>query len=225
MELTSKTIDILKNYSQINPNIVIKSGNELKTISVARNVLSSATVDVNFPIEFGIYDLSEFLGVVSLVDSPNLKFENKYVVISDSSGRSSIKYFYSDPEMLTAPSKDIIMPNSEVTFALDTNTLSRLKRATATLGHDEISITPSNGVVQLSVVDSKDKTSNTFTIDVEGNYEEGADFNFILNVNNLKVIAEDFDVSISSKLISHFKSLQSELEYFIALEKTSTYGA
>jgi hypothetical protein len=59
---------------------------------------------------------------------------------------------------------------------------------------------------------------------VEGSYPEGVDFNFVLNVNNLKVVNEDFAVNISKKLISQFKSQQSELEYFIALEKTSKYG-
>jgi hypothetical protein len=46
-----------------------------------------------------------------------------------------------------------------------------------------------------------------------------------MNVNNLKVIDEDFHVAISSKLISQFTSTQSDIEYFIALEKSSTYGA
>lgn len=92
------------------------------------------------------------------------------------------------------------------------------------LGHSEISITPSGGSVQLAVVDSKDATSNVFSIEVEGSYPEGVDFNFVLNVNNLKVVNEDFTVNISKKLISQFKSQQSELEYFIALEKTSKYG-
>jgi hypothetical protein len=126
--------------------------------------------------------------------------------------------------MLTAPNKDIIMPEADVSFVLDIDTLGKVKRAASVLGHSEISITPSGGSVQLSVVDSKDATSNVFSIDVEGSYPEGADFNFILNVNNLKVVNEDFEVNISKKLISQFKSKQSELEYFIALEKTSKYG-
>lgn len=224
MELNDTTINILKNYATINPNIVITEGNTLKTISVARNVLSSAEVDETFPQTFGIYDLNEFLGVLSLVNQPRLKFERDYVVVGDSTGRSSVKYFFSDPEMLTSPGKDINMPNAEVKFTLDTDTLSKVKRAASTLGHDEISIRPTTGAIVLSVVDSKDATSNAFSIEVEGNYPENTDFNFILNVNNLKVVNEDFEVEISSKLISHFTSKQSSIEYYIALEKTSTYG-
>lgn len=225
MELTDSTLQVLKNYATINPNIVVTEGSVIKTISVARNVLSTAQLNEQFPQGFGIYDLNEFLNVLSLVDTPRLKFEKDYVVVGDSTGRSSVKYFFSDPEMLTSPGKDINMPDAEVKFTLDTDTLSKVKRAAAALGHDEISITPVTGAVRLSVVDTKDSTSNAFSIDVEGDYPEGVDFNFILNVGNLKVINEDFEVEISSKLISHFTSKQSAIEYFIALEKSSTYGA
>jgi len=225
MELSQATMSVLKNYSTINPNIVITEGNTLKTISVARNVLSTAELNESFPTSFGIYDLTEFLNVLSLVDSPRLKFENDYVVVGDSTGRSSVKYFFSDPEMLTSPGKNITMPEAEVKFTLDTDTLGKVKRAAAALGHDEISITPVTGAVRLSVIDSKDATSNAFSIDVEGTYPEGVDFNFIMNVGNIKVVNEDFEVGISSKLISQFTSKQSTIEYFIALEKSSNYGA
>jgi hypothetical protein len=117
------------------------------------------------------------------------------------------------------------MPEPEVKFTLDTDTLGKVKRAAAALGHEEISITPTTGAIRLSVVDSKDATSNAFSIEVEGDYPEGVDFNFILNVGNVKVVNEDFEVGISSKLISQFTSKQSAIEYFIALEKSSTYGA
>ena len=128
--------------------------------------------------------------------------------------------------MLSSPTKDVVMPNAEVTFTLDTDTLSRLKRASAVLGHDLISITPNGkkgGSVKLTVVDQEDSTSNSFFTFVEGVYDEGVDFNFVINVNNLKIVNEDFEVGVSSKRISHFKSIQSSIEYFIALE-ASTYG-
>jgi hypothetical protein len=225
MELSDRTLQVLKNYATINPNIVFKKGKELVTISVAKNVLAKTTLDEDIPSEFGIYDLNEFLNVLSLVDKPNLDISDDYAMISDSVGRSSVKYYFSDPDMLTQPSKEVIMPETEVKFSLDTDTLGKIKRASSALGHGEISVTPSSGSVRLSVVDSTDPTSNTFSIDVEGEYKEGTDFNFILNVNNLKIVNEDFSVGISSKLISNFKSKQSPIEYFIALEKTSTYGA
>lgn len=112
MELTDSTINILKNYATINPNIVVENGNTLKTISVARNLFSSTETVEDFPQTFGIYDLNEFLNVLSLVQQPTLRFESDYVVVSDNTGRSSVKYFFSDPDMLTTPSKSVNMPES-----------------------------------------------------------------------------------------------------------------
>ena len=225
MELSDRTLSVLKNFANINSNIVFREGNELKTISVAKNILAKARLDENIPTTFGIYDLSEFLNVLSLVENPSLKFEENSVVISDASGLRGNRYYFSDVDMLSAPSKDVVMPESEVKFTLDIDTLRRLQRASSVLGHDSISITPEGGSVKLTVVDPEDATSNSFFSYVEGEFEEGVDFNFILNVNNLRLIHSDYEVSISSKLISNFKSTQSQIEYFIALEKSSTYGA
>ena len=223
MELKDSTLSVLKNYASINPNIVIQEGNTIKTMTEARNVLSSATLDESFPQEFGIYDLNEFLGVIYLVGEPRLAFEQDYVVITDSSNRSRIKYFFSDPEMLTSPSKDVKMPSADVTFNLDQDTLNRIKRAASTLGHSELSITGKDGVLSLSVVDSQNATSNAFSIDVSGEFV-GDNFNFIFNIANLKMIPGDYEVGISSKLISHFVNKEVGIQYWIALEKTSEYG-
>lgn len=223
MELTEKTLQVLKNYASINPNVVISQGNTIKTVTEAKNLLSRAELDVEFPVTFGVYDLSEFLSVVSLLDSPRLDFKDSHVLISDGVGRSRIKYFYSDPDILTTPTKDIIMPESQVKFTLDRETLHRIKRAASVLGHGEMSVSSGGGVIVLSVIDNNDKTSNVFSIDVDGTFDSDK-FNFVFNISNLKMIDGDYDVSISSKLISHFVNKETSIEYWCALEKSSTYG-
>lgn len=223
MELTEKTLSVLKNYATINPNIVIEEGNKVKTVSESKTVLSSASLDVEFPKSFGIYDLGEFLSVLGLVDKPRVVFEDNNLVISDSSGRSKIKYFYSDPDILTRPTKDIIMPESEVKFKLDRETFSRIKRASSVLGHGTMTVTHDGTAMVLSVIDNEDKTSNAFSIEIDGDVEE-KNFNFDFNISNLKMIDGDYEVSISSKLISHFVNKETGIEYWCALEKTSKYG-
>ena len=224
MELSSRTVEILRNFSTINPNIVVNGGNVLKTMSIAKNIVSRAEIEESFPSTFGIYDLSEFLSVLSLVDNPSITFGENFCTISDGSGLSSVRYFYSDPDMLSAPKKDIIMPECEVKFLLSNETLIKIKRASSALGCEEISIRPSGNSVEITVTDMGDNTSNSFSVLVEGTFPEGTDFNFIMGVNNLKLIGEDYEVSVSTKLISHFRSINSSTQYFIALEKTSTYG-
>jgi len=225
MELSENTLNVLRNFSGINQNILIKSGTNLKTISEARNVVATADVTEEFPKDFGIYDLNEFIGVMGLVDSPSLKFEDDFVTVSDSSGRSKVKYFYAAEETLTSPTKDVTMPEADVKFTLDNDTLNKLKKAASTLGHSEVSIKAKDGVLSLSVVENQNATSNAFSIDIDGEFKQDAVFNFIISISNLKILPGDYEVEISSKLITQFKNKEIPLKYWIALEKTSTYGA
>lgn len=224
MELSQSTLDVLKNFSSINQNLLIKTGSTIKTISEAKNVVATAEVAEEFPQTMGIYDLNEFIGVLGLVDTPALKFAEEYVNVGDTSGRSQVKYFFSPEETLTSPTKDINMPSAEVTFVLDGDTMSKIKRAASTLGHNELSISAKDGVLQLSVIDTANSTSNSYVIDVEGTFDSNAVFNFIVNIANLKMLPGDYEVSISSKLISEFKNKDLNVRYWVALEKSSTFG-
>jgi len=190
----------------------------------ARNILAMATVDESFPKDFGIYDLNEFIGVLGLVDTPRLKFEDEYVLVGDSTGRSKVRYFFSSEETLTAPSKDVVMPEPEVTFVLTNDTLNKLKRAASTLGHDQVSITGKDGVLSLSVVDSENSTSNTYSIDIDGEFTSDAQFNVIMNISNLKILPGDYEVQLSSKSISQFKNKEVNVTYWIAIHQSSTFG-
>ena len=224
MELQEQTLNVLKNFSDINPNILIKEGSTIKTISEAKNVLATAIVNNEFTQQFGIYDLKEFIGVLSLVDQPSLKFADESVTVSDQSGRSKIRYFFSPEETLTSPQKDINMPECEVQFVLDNDTLNKLRSAATALGHTEVSVTPGDGVLTLSVVDNENATSNAYSIDVPYTSKPDTPFTFVINIGNLKIIPGDYEVSISSKLISEFKNKEVNVRYWIALEKTSTFG-
>ena len=224
MELSDRTLNVLKNFSGINQNLIIRSGNTIRTISEARNVLGTAIVDEQFPRDFGIYDLNEFIGVLGLVDTPRLKFRDEYVTVGDSVGRSKVKYFFSAEDTLTTSKKDITMPDPDVSFVLTNDMLNKLKRAASTLGHNEVSITGKDGILSLSVVDSQNSTSNTFSIDVDGEFKPDVNFNFIISIGNLKILPGDYEVQISSKLITQFKNKEVNVTYWIALEKSSTFG-
>ena len=164
MELNDNTIEVLKNFSGINQNLLVHQGNNIKTISEARNVVATADVSEEFPTKFGIYDLNEFIGVLGLMDTPNLKFDEDFVTVGDSTGRSKIKYFFSPEETLTSPTKDINMPDADVKFTFDNETMNKIKRAAATLGHSEMTISGKDGSLVLSVVDNANSTSNTYSI-------------------------------------------------------------
>jgi len=225
MKLNETTMAVLKNFATIQSNIVLTEGNVIRTIAEAKNVMAVAELEQTFDKTVGIYELDQFLAVLGLVDDPELNFHEDFVTVSSGAGLSNVKYFYSDASILTSPTKDIPMPEAEVRFTLSESTLNRVRRAAAALGHEKMTITSDlSGGIKLTVVDNSDSTSNAFEIVVPGSCDS-EDFTFVMNIANLKLIGGEYDVEISSRLISKFSNSSAGVSYYIALEKSSTYGA
>jgi len=222
MKMSTETLNLLKNYSSINSNILIKPGNMITTISPVKNVMSEALVTENFDTEFGIWDLNKFLGVVSLFDKPEFDFDEKFVTISGSGG-ASVQYYYSEPSLLSVPTKSITMPEPVVTFKLTQKNFSELQKASAVLQVSDLAVRTDGDMLQLAVLDKNDVSSNCYTIDL-GEIGDNQDFCFYFKVENLKMIEADYDVKISDKNISQFTSTNNELIYWIALETDSRYN-
>jgi len=230
MNLSNDTLNVLKNFASINPNIVFQPGQKLKTISESKTIMARADIVEDMPKEFGIYDLNEFLSVFNLIENPALDFEDKSVMVSTQEGgtqltnQQKVRYYFSETDILTSPTKDIQMPNSEVGVNLTEDILNQIRKAAAVLGHTELSLIGDNGLVTASVVDTKDSTSNSYTIELDKDNQCKNDFEFIVSIPNLKLLPGDYFVSISSKLISNWTNSNYPIEYFIALEKNSTFN-
>ena len=222
MKISEATKSILKNFSDINQNLLVKPGSELKTISTMKNILATAKVEEEFTTEFGIYDLSEFLGVLSLFKRPTFCFEEKHIGIAEDGTSTTTNYFFSDPAVLVTPQKDIKMPECEVNFVLTHADLANVKKAAAVMQLPDISIHSDTGDIMLTATDKKNDTSNNYSVKVGDNATDKFDFHF--KTENLKLIEGDYDVAISSKNISHFKHKSKEIQYWIALEQTSTFN-
>ena len=220
MKLSDRTLNLLKNFSSINQSILFKEGNSLRTISVMKNILAEANIAEDIPRDFGIYDLNQFLNGLNLHQNAELDFQNDgYVVIKE--GRSRSKYFFADPNVIvTPPEKSISLPTEDVCFTLDTNQLDKLLKAAAVYQLPDLSAVGEAGVVKLVVRDKKNETSNDFSV-VVGETESEFSFNF--KVENIKIIPGSYDVVVSKKLLSRFKSTQYDLTYYIALEPDSTF--
>tara|TARA_Y100000004_G_C8852556_1_gene385375 strand:+ start:68 stop:733 length:666 start_codon:yes stop_codon:yes gene_type:complete len=221
MKLSDSTISLLKNFSNINQSIVFKQGQKLRTISVMKNILAEVTVSEEFPKDFAIYDLNQFLNGLSLHHNPELDFtKDGYVVIREGKMRS--KYFFADPNVIiTPPEKDITLPSTDVCFEVSTDQLDKLLKAAAVYQLPDLSAVGEGGVVKLVVRDKKNDTSNDFAIVVG---ETNAEFSFNFKVENIKVLPGTYEVVVSKKLLSKFTSKNHELTYYIALEPDSTYG-
>ena len=220
MNLSDNTLTILKNFAGINNSILVKQGNQLRTISVAKNILAEAEIEEDFPREFAIYDLNQFLNGLGLHQDPDLDFSpDSYLTIRE--GKRRVKYFYADPNVIISPpEKEITLPSEDVHFQLDSSALEKLLKAAAVYQLPDLSAVGGAGVVKLVVRDKKNDTSNEFAIVVG---ETDKEFSFNFKVENIKIIPGAYDVVVSSKLLSQFTNSTYNLKYFIALEPDSTF--
>ena len=221
MKLSDNALAILKNFAGINNSILVKQGNKLRTISVAKNILAEAEIKEEFPRDFAIYDLNQFLNGLSLHQDPDLDFqEDSYLSIKE--GKRRVKYFFADPAVIIAPpEKEIQLPTQDVCFQMDSVTLEKLVKAAAVYQLPDLSAIGEAGVIKLVVRDKKNDTSNEYAI-VVGETDQEFSFNF--KVENIKIIPGAYDVVVSSKLLSQFTNTQHNLKYYIALEPDSTFG-
>ena len=220
MKLSEKTLTVLKNFAGINNSILVKQGNSLRTISVAKNILAEANIEEQFPRQFGVYDLNQFLNGLSLHQDPDMDFgEESYLTIRE--GKRRVKYFYADPQVIISPpDKQITLPTEDVHFQLESTSLDKLLKAAAVYQLPDLSAVGGDGVVKLVVRDKKNDTSNEYSI-VVGETDKTFSFNF--KVENIKIIPGAYDVVVSSKLLSRFTNSEYNLTYYIALEPDSTF--
>lgn len=225
MQLSNETISILKNFGNINPGIHFKTGNTLKTVSVHKNILAEATISENIPVDFGIYDLNNFLSVVSLhKDIPNFEFDDKHVMIIGKGSRSVIKYRFCDPTMIvTPPDKNIIMPDPEITFSLSAEDFSWIMKTASVLSSPHIGIESDGNKIYIVTNDLQNDSAHTESLEIaDGN---GISYKMIFKTENLvKILQGNYSVDISSKGVSFFKNQDIDLKYFITLENGSYYN-
>ena len=223
MKISTKTLDVLKNFSEINQSILIKKGKKLKTVSTLKNILAHADVEENFPQDFAIYQLNEFIGVLSTMNNPDLTFHDKYVMLSQENGACT-KYFYAEPSVVISPEKDITMPSEDINFTLLEKQYNDLLKMSSILQLNDILVKGCSrtGKIFLAVTNKKNDTSNDYSVQVGEGVSEP--FKMYFKTENLKMVVGDYNVHISSKGISHFENMNIKLDYWIALEPDSNYG-
>ena len=221
MNLSSDTVAVLKNFSDINQNILVKPGNKVQTISTMKNILAEAEISEKFDSEFAIYDLPEFLRAVELFQKPNFNFNGgSNVQIADNNSKQSIKYFFADKSVIVAPTKNITMPDKEVTFTLKKDDFARLQKGVMTLNLPDVAVKGDGKSITLVATDKKNKSSNDYSISVG---ETNKTFTAYFKAENFKMVSDDYDVAISKQKISHFVNRNKPIQYWIALEPDSEF--
>jgi hypothetical protein len=216
MRLSKETYNILKNFAAINSNILIQPGNLLKTVSAGKNIYVEAKVTEDFDVDVPIWDLNKFLGIVSMFNNPDLEFHDTHVVITN--GRSSVTYYYSEPSLLTVPTREIKMPATVTRFDLDEKDLNEILKASSVLQVSDLRMVGADGKFIISVDDSGQSTSNSFEIVIDENYT-GKDFEGTINVSEMKFIPGSYNVELTDTIISKFTHKSLDLSYYIAIKR------
>jgi hypothetical protein len=217
--LSKRTLDVLQNFSTINSSIVFRKGSTVRTISNAENILAKFTSDEIFPVDFAIYDLSQFLSGISLFSDPQLEFDNENFV-SIRGGRQSARYFFSDPEITlkSAPEKNVNFPGSDVQFNLVGDDLVALRKASAVYNLPDLTFQSEEGVnnIKLILRDKENDTSNTYEQSISGSCT--GSYSLDLKIENIRLLPGNYTVKVSKHLISEWTNTDLDLTYYIALE-------
>jgi hypothetical protein len=231
MKVSKETLAILKNFSSMNSNILIHAGNTLRTITPAKNMLAEAKVSETFENEIGIFDLSKFLGTISLFNDPTFTFEDKYVKICDKNN-SEVKYYYTEPTLLTTADKRLNMPEPVVSVDISEKQLAEIHKSSSVLQLPNVSIESKDGEIHAVVFEKPtndyvgsgyEAKSNTYTV-VLGPNNNGCDFEYHFQIDNFRFLPGGYSVSLCEQVIGEFEYVGNlNLTYWVAFDTTSRY--
>jgi hypothetical protein len=224
MKLSNETVAILKNFGAINQGILFKPGKTLKTVSSHKNILAEVSIKEDIPAEFGIYDLNNFLSVISLhKDDPSFEFDEKQVTIVGNKGRSKIKYRFTPSNMIvTPPEKQLTMPDAEIKFELTAEDFEWVMRAASVLSSPQVAIESDGKKVSIVTLDLQNDSAHTDALEISAG--NGNKFKMVFKTENItKLMPGSYDVFISSKGISHFKNKTVPLQYWVTTEAGSKF--
>lgn len=217
MQFSEQTLTILKSFSAINKSILMQPGNELKTITPEKTLVAKATIPDQIPGSACVYDLSRFLSILSLHTNPDVEFGDKYFVITE--GKRRTKYAFADVSMIhTPPDKEITIPSADVQVDVSWEDLQSVVKAAGVLQFTEVAFVGQEGKVFLKAVDTSSANADDYGIEIG---ETADEFSIVIKTDNLKLLPQNYQVTLCAKGISEFKG--DSATYFVAIDTKSTY--
>lgn len=218
MKLSKTTINLLRNFASINTNILVKPGNQIMTVAANKTSFACAEVEEDFDVTFGIYDLNELLGVLSIFNDPDLTFTEKSLTISE--GKNRIRYMPADAEVLIYPKKEPKFSDTpDAEFTLTSQHLTQIIKASSVLKVPFMTIQGDGNKIVILVHDKSNPNTNQFAIDVEA--ETDKTFSMHIKVDSLKMIPEDYQVLVSSAKVCKF--IGDKKTYLVTGETDSSF--
>ena len=221
VQLSKETMQVLANFSTINSNLVIKEGNKIGTTSSTKDIIAEYTSTDKFDSDISIFNMNEFLGVLSAFESPDLVLDTKSMTIKQ--GRQKVEYIYADEALLvTPPEKGIKFPVADITFKLPDAALSKLQKMSAILSAEDLAVIGNGKTITLKIFDKKNPSCNEFEVDTDVATTDEFHINF--KIERLKLLPGNYTVDISNKKISRFTNDGIPLLYYVAVESDSKFS-
>jgi len=219
MKLSIDTINILKYFSSITPNILISPGSDLSTMTLNKNIVAVATVLEDFPQEFGVYNLPEFLNVVSLFKDPELLFlGGKKAQIKE--GRAVIGYTFAEPALMTkAPAKGLKAGDEVATFELKADQLTSLQKAMSILNLQDVIIEGIGGKLYLKGTDLKSSSSSGYEYELG---DADSDFSAIIKEEYLRLMPGTHNVAVTERYV-RFNHIEKNVTTWIGVDAKSKF--
>jgi hypothetical protein len=224
MKLSSETLTVLSNFAKLNPGIEFKKGNTLKTISTGKTVLAKTTLKDEFPQDFCVYDLPQFLLVYNLHKDTEIDFDDSNVIFKSGNGRNKTKYRKSQKDVIVVPpEKELALPSKDVTFTLTQEDFASILSTASALQSPHIAVESDSEKIYLTAFDATNDAAHTNSIEVGTG--TGKKFKSVFLTENLRLIPGTYEVEISSKGLASFQNKNQDIQYWVAVEaKYSKFG-
>jgi hypothetical protein len=221
MKFSTRTLDILKNFSTINSGIVVKQGSRLRTMSAQKNILAEANVDETFPVDFAIYDLTSLIGLLSMnKDESEIDFDTNQLTIRGYSGRSRTSYRFTSKELvISPPDKDLVLPTEDAKFTLSADDFNHLQKVASVLQSPQMIVQAESGKLYMHTVDLQNDSANTMRLEIGDT--DASDFRVVLRTENMKLMPATYNVTVTLKGFTRFESADGRMRYWISTEATA----
>jgi hypothetical protein len=215
MQLSENTIATLKNFSTINPNFLINPGNVIRTMAPDKSLLAEVIVDETFPVQYGIYDLPQFLGTLSILENPDIEFVADHKArITDSN--VVVTYHGCSPALITSPpDKKLELSKVDASFRLTTASLQKILKLAAM---NNLPMFTVEGTDEGLFVKVHEDTDTTNTVRMRIGDHSGAPFAVKFRVDNMRIQNKDYNVEVAFGSFATFETDDKKLKYYIALQ-------
>jgi len=216
MKLSPTTIEVLQSFAGINNSMLFYGGTKQRILTPTQTLIAEVELADSFPMDFGIYDLSQFLGLISLFKDPEFEFGSGNVTIRE--GGQEVNYRYCNPDLIKTIPKDknVVFGTTAVAITLTREILNRLMKMTRLLGIDHIAIVGDGTKIVAKTLNLKDPNASNASFDVG---ESDLRFTLVVSADNLRIMPHDYDVKISKSSLLRFESKTMPLTYTMSAEK------